>query len=136
MRMIDTARRLAEPDHGALRWLDECSVAIGEILAEEEFIAPSHLTALYIGARNKGGHAAKPLRCKSNYTLEDMGLFASPQRALKLSTIHNAKGREFDAVAMIKLHERTIPFYLSKTEQSSRQPDGSFMWERQGQSGC
>ena len=29
----------------------------------------------------------------ANYALEDLGLFASPDRALKLSTLHYAKGR-------------------------------------------
>ena len=116
MRMIETARRLANPDHGALRWLDECSVAIGELLVEPEFIAPSHSPLLFTSVQEMKGDMRRNRFDPSNYTLEDMGLFASPHRALKLATIHNAKGREFDAVAMIKLHEGTIPFYQSKTE--------------------
>ena len=36
---------------------------------------------------------------------------------MKLSTLHFAKGREFDAVAMIKLHEGAIPFFLAKTAE-------------------
>jgi len=117
MRMIETARSLAEPDHGALRWLDECSVAIGEILVEAEFIAPSHAPLLYTSVQEMKGDMRRNRFDPTNYSLEDMGLFASPQRALKLATIHNAKGREFDAVAMIKLHEGMIPFYLSTTEE-------------------
>ena len=117
MRMIETAKRLAEPDHGALRWLDECSLAIGAILVEADFIAPSHAPLLYTSVQEMKGDMRRNRFDPTNYTLEDMGLFASPQRALKLATLHNAKGREFDAVAMIKQHEGMIPFYLSKTEE-------------------
>ncbi len=117
MRMIEIARRLAEPDHGALRWLDECSTAIGTLLVEADYIAPSHALLLYTSVQEMKGDMRRNRFDPTNYTLEDMGLFASPQQALKLATLHNSKGREFDAVAMIKLHEGTIPFYLSSTKE-------------------
>jgi DNA helicase-2/ATP-dependent DNA helicase PcrA len=40
-----------------------------------------------------------------------------PDAALKLSTLHNAKGREYMAVAMIDCHEGRIPTYHAKTVQ-------------------
>jgi DNA helicase II / ATP-dependent DNA helicase PcrA len=36
---------------------------------------------------------------------------------LKLSTLHDAKGREYQAVAMIDLHEGRIPFYQAQTAE-------------------
>jgi DNA helicase-2/ATP-dependent DNA helicase PcrA len=52
-----------------------------------------------------------------NLTIDDLGIYASPQAALKLSTLHNAKGREYQAVAMIDLHEGRIPFARSLTTE-------------------
>ena len=46
-----------------------------------------------------------------NLTIDDLGLFASPSRALRLSTIHYAKGREYDAVAIIGLRQGSFPHY-------------------------
>ena len=52
-----------------------------------------------------------------NLTISDLGIYASPDSALKLSTLHNAKGREYQAVAMIDLHEGRIPFYQAQTAE-------------------
>jgi len=52
-----------------------------------------------------------------NLAIEDLGIYASPDAALKLSTIHNAKGREYQAVAMIDLHEGRIPSYRADTAE-------------------
>ena len=53
----------------------------------------------------------------TNLAIYDLGIYASPDAALKLATLHNAKGREYMAVAMIDLHEGRIPFYQARTEQ-------------------
>jgi DNA helicase-2/ATP-dependent DNA helicase PcrA len=52
-----------------------------------------------------------------NLTMDDLGIYASPDAALKLSTLHNAKGREYQAVAMMDLHEGRIPFYQAETAE-------------------
>lgn len=51
----------------------------------------------------------------ANLTIDDLGIYAMPAAALKLSTLHNAKGREYMAVAMIDCHEGRIPSYHAKT---------------------
>ena len=117
MRMIETAARLAESDHGALRWLDECSVAIGELLVEADYIAPSHASLLFTSVQEMKGDMKRNRFDPTNYTLEDMGLFASPHRAMKLTTLHTSKGREYDAVAMVNLREGIIPFFRSTTTE-------------------
>jgi DNA helicase II / ATP-dependent DNA helicase PcrA len=53
----------------------------------------------------------------ANLTIADLGIYASPDAALKLATLHNAKGREYQAVGMIDPHEGRIPFYQASTEQ-------------------
>jgi DNA helicase-2/ATP-dependent DNA helicase PcrA len=52
-----------------------------------------------------------------NLTIDDLGIYARPDAALKLSTLHNAKGREYQAVAIIDLHEGRIPHYLARTDE-------------------
>lgn len=52
-----------------------------------------------------------------NLTIAELGIYASPDAALKLVTLHFAKGREYEAVAMIDLHEGKIPFYLAQSEE-------------------
>lgn len=49
----------------------------------------------------------------ANLAVEDLGLFASPTRAQRLSTLHYAKGREYEAVAMIGLRRGAFPHYRS-----------------------
>jgi DNA helicase-2/ATP-dependent DNA helicase PcrA len=44
-------------------------------------------------------------------------MFASPDKALRLMTIHEAKGREFAAVAIIGVKEGSFPFYKAKTDE-------------------
>src|SRR5262249_46929594 len=60
----------------------------------------------------------------ANLTIDDLGIYASPDAALKLSTLHNAKGREYQAVAMMDLHEGRIPYYqarrLDELEEAKR----------------
>jgi DNA helicase-2/ATP-dependent DNA helicase PcrA len=53
----------------------------------------------------------------ANLTIDDLGIYASPDAALKLSTLHNAKGREYQAVVMMDLHEGRIPFYQAETAE-------------------
>jgi DNA helicase II / ATP-dependent DNA helicase PcrA len=52
-----------------------------------------------------------------NLTLADLGIYASPDAALKLSTLHNSKGREYEAVALVDVHEGRIPFYQAKSAE-------------------
>jgi DNA helicase-2/ATP-dependent DNA helicase PcrA len=53
----------------------------------------------------------------ANLMIADLGLYAYPNSAMKLSTLHNAKGREYTAVALIDLHEGRIPSYHARTEE-------------------
>ena len=47
----------------------------------------------------------------TNLSTSDLGIYANPRENLKLLTMHRAKGREFEAVALISLHDGQIPFH-------------------------
>jgi DNA helicase II / ATP-dependent DNA helicase PcrA len=56
----------------------------------------------------------------ANLTIEDLGLFASPDRAVRLTTIHNSKGREYGAVALINLREGRFPHFRADDMDAER----------------
>jgi len=44
-----------------------------------------------------------------NLTIDQLGMFANPQDALRLGTIFFAKGREYKGVALINMQEGRLP---------------------------
>lgn len=54
----------------------------------------------------------------ANLLISDMGLFANPEHALKLITLHNSKGREFDGVALICMNNGSIPHFSTSTQEA------------------
>lgn len=117
MALLEEARRLAAANEGAVHWLAEASQAMGVILASSDFIAPSHAPGFYASAQEMKADMRQNRVDAANLSIADLGLFASPRRALKLSTLHFSKGREFDAVAMIRLHEGAIPDFRLQTAE-------------------
>jgi DNA helicase-2/ATP-dependent DNA helicase PcrA len=53
----------------------------------------------------------------NNLGISDIGMFASPEKNMKLLTMHGAKGREFDAVAIVDLHEGRVPHFSANTAE-------------------
>lgn len=49
----------------------------------------------------------------ADLAVKDMGLFANPDKSMKLLTMHKSKGREFDAVAIVDLHDGKVPHRAS-----------------------
>jgi DNA helicase-2/ATP-dependent DNA helicase PcrA len=45
------------------------------------------------------------------FTVEELGIFARPSKCIQLMTIHKAKGREFEAVAVIDAHDGRLPHF-------------------------
>ncbi|UPG96586.1 ATP-dependent helicase [Luteibacter aegosomatissinici] len=67
----------------------------------EEVIADIH-------ARQSGHPAPK-------VTVDSLGLFARPDQALRLMTVHAAKGREFDGVAIVRANESRFPHFTASS---------------------
>jgi DNA helicase-2/ATP-dependent DNA helicase PcrA len=94
MQLLHEANRLASINDGALHWLDEMSVSAGDILARGDLIAPSQAPQFFASVQEMKGDMHRSRIDTANLRIDDLGLFASPERALKLSTLHFAKGRE------------------------------------------
>ena len=85
--------------------------ATGAILLGAELIDGMPAGLFYASVQEMKADMRRQNVDMANLSIEDLGLFASPTRALRLSTLHYAKGREYDAVAIIGLRQGAFPHY-------------------------
>jgi DNA helicase-2/ATP-dependent DNA helicase PcrA len=114
-RLLDSARQLHGAHMGGIAWLEAAARAFSDILIDEEYLSPQERELFAMSVEEMKTDMRNNKVDLANLTIADLGIYASPDAALKLSSLHNAKGREYRAVAMIDLHEGRIPFYQAKT---------------------
>ncbi len=114
-RLLEHAQRLHDAHMGATTWLEEAARAFSGVLLADGYLTPAEEGIFAISVEEMKADMRNNKVDLANLTIEDLGVYASPDAALKLSTIHNAKGREYEAVAMIDLHEGRIPFYQAQS---------------------
>jgi len=108
-KIIYTCRELYAKNQKATDWLLTVATSCTEILIEDKLISESHYNLLKESANSMIDDMKKNGVDLYNLSVEDLGLFASTERNLHLLTMHKAKGREFDAVAIVDLHEGRVP---------------------------
>jgi len=111
VRLQREAVRLAEAGHGALGWLDAMSQVTGDILRQAGYVDRLQSGMFYASVQEMKADMARQKVDVTNLAIEHLGLFASPTRALRLSTIHAAKGREYAAVCIIGMRTGSFPYY-------------------------
>lgn len=109
IRLLRRAKELADALVGALPWLDAMSQATGAILLNAGYVDAVQAGLFYSSVQEMKGDMARQSIDVANLGIDDLGLFASPHRALRLTTIHQAKGREYDAVAIIGMRKGSFP---------------------------
>lgn len=114
-RLLDGARQLHGVHMGGIAWLEAAARAFSDILIDEEYLSPQEDDLFAMSVEEMKTDMRNNKVDLANLTIADLGIYASPDAALKLSSLHNAKGREYRAVAMIDLHEGRIPFYQVTT---------------------
>jgi DNA helicase-2/ATP-dependent DNA helicase PcrA len=114
-RMIYKAQALRVAHYGAIAWLQAAANEFTVILIEEGYLSRAEQDLFAMSVEEMKADMRNNRIDLDNLTIDDLGIYASPEAALKLSTLHNAKGREYLAVAMIDLHEGRIPFHQSRT---------------------
>jgi ATP-dependent DNA helicase UvrD/PcrA len=119
VRLLREASRLAQGG-GAVHWLDAMSQATGEILQRDGLIDQAHAGLFYASVQEMKADMLGQRVDLANLTIEDLGLFASPDRAVRLTTIHNSKGREYGAVALINLREGRFPHFRAQDMDAER----------------
>jgi DNA helicase-2/ATP-dependent DNA helicase PcrA len=116
-RLLETARELHKLHAGAIGWLEAAAKAFTKILVDEGLFGPSDQTKFPMSVEEMKADMRNNKVDLPNLTIPELGIYASPDAALKLATLHYSKGREFEAVAMINLHEGSIPFYQASTQE-------------------
>lgn len=116
-QLIRIGKEQAEKSDSGLEWLTQVSRQISDALIDMGYLAKSYSDILSASAVEMIADMKRNRVDITNLDVQSLGLFACPEHNLKLLTIHASKGREFEAVAMVDLHNGTIPHFSSKTEQ-------------------
>ena len=100
-------------------WLKSSTDSMREILETEQLIQGDHGNILSESVND----LIKEICERSDFQLRvrDMAIFSSYSNNMKLLTFHGAKGLEFDAVALIDVHEGRIPHFSIKHKSSGEQ---------------
>ncbi len=113
-RIATMARRLRDENPAIKSFLEEFASGCADIMIDHDLLINSSRDAI-VGSSNSMLEDIENHRWRSgvdidNFSVSDMGLFARGNRSVKLLTLHKAKGREFDAVAIVRAHDGLIPY--------------------------
>lgn len=114
--LLAEAQRLETQLFGGVAWLEAAAAVFAEILRRREYLTDAESDLFATSVEEMKADMRRNKIDLANLTIEDLGVYANTNAALKLSTIHNAKGREYQGVAMIDLHERRIPSSYARTD--------------------
>lgn len=117
IRMLHAANRHAQHS-GGLAWLEAMSRDVGRLVFEAGLIDRAQSALFLASVHEMKADMARQGVDADILQIEDLGLFASPTRALRLSTIHYAKGREYGAVAMIGLRHGSFPHFRAVSPEA------------------
>lgn len=113
LRLSQDVARAAD----GVSWLRAVADEAGAVLVRGGWIPPAHKSDF----RDSVAEMIEDMQRNDidieNLSIEDLGMFASPDKALRLMTIHEAKGREFAAVAIIGVKEGSFPYYKAKSDE-------------------
>jgi DNA helicase-2/ATP-dependent DNA helicase PcrA len=119
VKLLKEAARLAQ-EGGGVQWLDAMSQVTGEILRAAGLVDHAQAALFFASVQEMKSDMVRQRIDLANLSIEDLGLFASPHRAVRLTTIHNAKGREYGAVALINLREGRFPHFRTEDIDAER----------------
>jgi DNA helicase-2/ATP-dependent DNA helicase PcrA len=109
-KLLAEAAAARDASEYAVDWIADAAARFSRILVEAEMLSSDDAAALQesavemvadIQSRAGGDRLA----------VEELGIFARPQHCIQLLTVHKAKGREFDAVAVIEAHDGRFPHF-------------------------
>jgi DNA helicase-2/ATP-dependent DNA helicase PcrA len=126
-RLIKIAEVIRQESESGINWLKEAAFRFTNILHEDGLLPPKLLGALVESVRDMEREMISRSIDVANLSVSDLGMFASSDCNLKLLTMHRAKGREFDAVAIIDLIEGRVPNFRRQTD-AEREEDKRLLY--------
>jgi DNA helicase II / ATP-dependent DNA helicase PcrA len=94
----------------AIDWITEATARFSTILLEAEMLSSQGVQVL----RESAAEMVVDIQDReggATLTVEDMSIFARPKHCIQLLTVHKAKGREFEAIAVIEAHDGRFPHF-------------------------
>lgn len=116
-RLLEKGRELHQEHMGAIDWLRSAAIGVTQVLISEEYLTETERNLFANSVEEMIADMRRDKVDVDNLAVSDLGLYARTNTSLKLSTLHNAKGREFDAVALIDVHEGSLPSYHARTDE-------------------
>lgn len=116
-RLLERAKLLNDANESAIAWLEAAAGEFSTLLLDEKYLAPSEASVFAMSVEEMKSDMRNSKVDANSLTIADLGIYANPGAALKLVTLHHAKGREYEAVAMIDLHEGRIPHYRAEADE-------------------
>jgi DNA helicase-2/ATP-dependent DNA helicase PcrA len=108
-RLINRALEIMGQTQNASGWLLQIAKEFGPILSKAGVILESAEGNLVASAEAMLQEIQGNKIDLDSLKIRDLGMFADAESNLKLLTIHGAKGREFEAVALIHLNDGNLP---------------------------
>jgi DNA helicase-2/ATP-dependent DNA helicase PcrA len=121
-RLLAEAETARTASPRAIDWIVNATARFSRVLVEAEML--SHDGAAIL--QESAVEMAKDIHDREGgdaLLIEDLGIFARPDHCIHLLTVHKAKGREFEAVAVIEAHDGRFPHFLVNkiTDEDERQ---------------
>jgi DNA helicase-2/ATP-dependent DNA helicase PcrA len=109
-RLLAEAAAARQSAARAADWVVDATERFARVLTDADFLPIEAATIL----RESAAQMRADILTREggeHLTVEDLGIFARPKECIHLLTVHKAKGREFDAVAVIQAHDGTFPHF-------------------------
>jgi len=113
-KLIKKGTELRSQYDSGIRWLKQAAREFSALLLDE-FLPQSSIHLLIESVDDMESDMIKNRVDVANLTVANLGMFASSRNNIHLRTIHRTKGLEFDAVAIIDLHDGRIPHFSAST---------------------
>jgi len=110
-KLILIGKKLLYENEAGIDWLNAAAQEFVKILLSDEFIPASSSVLIVESVQDMEADMIKNRVDVANLSVHDLGLFANTDKNMKLLTMHRTKGREFQAVALLDVHEGKIPHY-------------------------
>ena len=112
-RLILAAKQVLVNYEGIKEWLLQSADACEQILIDEELLTENHRGVFTKSAAGMLANMESNDVDVPNMAATELGMIALPKNCVNLMTMHQSKGREFDAVAVICCHEGRVPYFAT-----------------------